>query len=482
MRTRSFAPCIMVLWSTAWVGSALAEDASEAGIQTAPPFSGRVLATGLEWPWEVTWGPDDRLWVTERAGRRVTRIDPQTGAKEVAATIDEVLVGGQHEGLLGMALHPELLQGSGNDFVYVAYIYDADPAPGEAQVERRAKVVRFTYDRDAETLGQPSELIAGIPAGTDHNAGRLKFGPDGMLYYANGDQGGNWLGNYCNPIRAQVLPTADEISDKGWSSYTGKILRLAPDGSIPSDNPTIDGVRSHIFSYGHRNPQGLVFGPDGALYSAEHGEKTDDEINLIEAGMNYGWPHVLGYRDDQAYAFGNWSAAATCPDLTFSPFDFPDAVRQQSESEWSAPNFREPLKALYTVHDGYAFEDPSCGEAAFICYPSIGPSSIDFYPDGGAIPGWGNSLLVTALKNGALYVLKLNGTGPGIRDADQIFDTVNRYRDLALSTDARTIYIATDSGGVARDTSGGATDQLAHPGAILEFTYTGDPTRRAAVQ
>ena len=482
MRKPSFATCTMVLWSTAWVGSASAQDAFEAGIQTAPPFSGRVLATGLEWPWEVTWGPDDRLWVTERAGRRVTRIDPETGAKQVAATMDEVLVGGQHEGLLGMALPPELLQGSGNDFVYVAYTYDADPAPGEDQVERRAKLVRFTYDQEGEILGQPGELIAGIPAGTDHNAGRIKFGPDGMIYYATGDQGGNWLGNYCNPIRAQVLPTAGEIRAQDWSSYTGKILRLAPDGSIPPDNPTIDGVRSHIFSYGHRNPQGLAFGPDGALYSAEHGEKTDDEINLIEAGMNYGWPHVLGFQDDQAYVYGNWSAAANCPDLTFSAFSFPDGVPQQSEVDWSAPNFKEPLKTLFTVHDGYAFDDRSCGEMRFICYPSIGPSSIDFYPDGGAIPGWGNSLLVTALKNGALYILKLNGAGPGIRDADQVFNTVNRYRDLALSPDARTIYIATDSGGVARDTSGGATDQLAHPGAILEFTYTGDPTRRAAVQ
>ena len=89
---------------------------------------------------------------------------------------------------------------------------------------------------------------------------------------------------------------------------------------------------------------------------------------------------------------------------------------------------------------------------------------------------------MTALKNGALYVLKLTGAGPGIRDADQVFDSVNRYRDLALSPDAATVYIVTDSGGIARDTSGGGTDQLAHRGAILEFTYTGDPTTRAAAQ
>src|SRR3954469_18817856 len=76
------------------------------------------------------------------------------------------------------------------------------------------------------------------------------------------------------------------------------------DGSIPSDNPVIAGVRSHVYSYGHRNPQGLVFGPDGKLYESEHGPNTDDEINLIRAGGNYGWPYVAGYRDDQSYAFG----------------------------------------------------------------------------------------------------------------------------------------------------------------------------------
>lgn len=472
----------MVLLSIGWIGPVSAQDASPAGIHTAPPFSGRVVATGLEWPWEVTWGPDDRLWVTERAGKRVTRIDPETGAKKVVLTIDEVLVGGQHEGLLGMALHPDLLQGRGNDFVYVAYTYDVDPAPGEDRVARRAKLVRLTYDRSSETLGQPSELIAGIPAGTDHSAGRIKFGLDGMLYYATGDQGGNWLANYCHPIRAQVLPSAGEISAKDWSSYTGKILRLRPDGGIPADNPAIAGVRSHIFSYGHRNPQGLVFVPEGALYSAEHGEKTDDEINLIEAGMNYGWPHVLGFQDDQAYVYGNWSAARDCANLDFNAFSFPDAVPQQRETDWSAPNFREPLKTLYTVHDGYDFEDPSCGEARFICCPSIGPSSIDFYPEDGAIPGWGNALLVTALKNGAVYVLKLNGASRGIRDADRVLDTVNRYRDLALRPDARAIYVATDSGGIARDAACGGTDQLAHPGAILEFTYTGVPTARAPAQ
>jgi hypothetical protein len=137
------------------------------------------------------------------------------------------------------------------------------------------------------------------------------------------------------------------------------------------------------------------------------------------------------------YVYGNWSAAEDCSDLAFSPFKFPETVPQHQEIDWNVPNFKEPLTTLYTVQNGYDFEDPTCGEMAFICYPSIGPSSIDFYPVDGGIPGWGNSLLVTTLKNGALYRFKLNGGAPGIRDADQVFRTVNRYRDLALSPDAR---------------------------------------------
>src|SRR5262249_994425 len=149
-----------------------------------------------------------------------------------------------------------------------------------------------------ETLGHPTELISGIPAGTDHNGGRFRFGPDGMLYYSTRDQGGKWLAKQCNPSPAEMLPTQTDLKNKKWSSSTGKILRLTPEGGIPADNPVIAGVRSHIFSYGHRNPQGLVFGLNGALYSSEHGEKTDDEINFIEPGMNYGWPYDLGFRDN----------------------------------------------------------------------------------------------------------------------------------------------------------------------------------------
>jgi PQQ-dependent dehydrogenase (s-GDH family) len=174
------------------------------------------------------------------------------------------------------------------------------------------------------------------------------------------------------------------------------MLRLNLDGSIPSDNPVIAGTRSHIYSYGHRNPQGLAFGPDGKLYSAEHGPKTDDEINLIQAGKNYGWPHVAGYKDDQAYVYGNWSASSStpCSSLEYSDYVLPPSVPPQQESAWSYPDFVPPLKSLFVVPTGYNFQDPACEGNEYICWPGVAFSGIDVYAAGSdGIPGWSNSIL-----------------------------------------------------------------------------------------
>ena len=92
--------------------------------------------------------------------------------------------------------------------------------------------------------------------------------------------------------QAQQLPTADQVAAKNWTAYEGKVLRLNPDGSIPEDNPEINGVKSHVYTYGHRNAQGIALGPNGDLYVAEHGDNSDDEINRLQAGGNYGWPYV----------------------------------------------------------------------------------------------------------------------------------------------------------------------------------------------
>lgn len=456
----------------ALAGCSAAPEQSSAAAPPAEPFTFRVLTTGLADPYEITMGPDGFLWVTEKTGKRVTRVNPSDGSKSTVATIAEVYSTESQDGLLGMAFQANFLKGS-ND-VYLAYTYDADPG---GEVDRRTKITRSTYDPVAHTLSQSMDLITGLPASTDHNSGRLLVGPDQKLYYSIGDQGNNQFRRFCNPIRAQDLPTAVGVVGRNWATYAGKTLRLNLDGSIPADNPVIRGLRSHIYSYGHRNPQGMVFGPEGRLLSAEHGPKSDDEINHIKAGRNYGWPYVSGFRDDEAYVYANWSASTdpTCANLRYNNFTIPPSVPQQREMAWNSPDYVEPMKTLYTVPNGHNFQDPACGDQAYICWPSIAPSSMDYVPaNQGTFSGWRNSLLVTSLKKGALYCLRFALDGGSVEgEVTEFFKTTNRYRDLALSPDYRTVYIATDSIGLTGPKFGPPTEQLANPGAILAFTAAG---------
>ncbi len=443
--------------------SPLAWSADKATIATAEPFKGTVLTTNLDEPWEMLWGPDNMLWVTERHGKRITRVNPQTGAKEVAATINEVFVGPQHEGILGMAFSPDMTANKGQ--VYVAYTYKNDKG------DELEKVVRLDWDANKKQLVNPHTIIEGIPAGNDHQGGRLLFGPDGKLYLSKGELGHNQWGNYCKPIAAQNIPTAEEIKNKDYKNYLGKVFRMNPDGSIPDDNPTINGVKSHIFTYGHRNPQGLVF-VDQYLYSSEQGPSSDDEINLLKAGGNYGWPHVAGFQDNNAYVYANWSKAPNCENIKYDPNVIPKGVPTQKESEWHADNFVPPVKTFYTVRDGYNYTDDNCSSTPYLCWPTIAPASITYYPAKGAITSWQNSLLVTSLKNGALYKLPLSQDKAQPQgDIKVYFHTANRYRVARVSPDGKTIYIATDTTGPVLDQNGKPTEKLANPGSILKFEY-----------
>ena len=253
----------LALWCVAApVGAQVAPgpDVNPRTVWSEPPeqFTTRVVASGFEDPFEVAWGPDGWLWITERVGKRVVRVNPADGTRKVAVTIDEVYQKLAQEGLLGLALDPRLLHGS--NYVYVMYTYDADPGPAE---ERRAKIRRYTYDPVTEQLKDPHDVLTNLPHGPDHGASRLVYGPDGKLYASRGDQGANFLAYYCVPNRAQELPTAAEVRAHDWQRYQGKILRINLNGSIPRDNPVLAGVRSHVFAYGNRNPQGMAFGPDG---------------------------------------------------------------------------------------------------------------------------------------------------------------------------------------------------------------------------
>ena len=439
-------------------------------------FSMRVVATGLDAPWEITWGPDGRLWISERAGWRVIRMDPATGSYSTALDVPDVFQESGQDGVLGMALDSRLGRSLGGDYVYLAYTYDADPS-GDA--DRRAKIVRLSYDATSGVLGSASTLIEGLPASSDHNSGRLVYGPDDHLYYTIGDQGHNQFDNKCLPIRAQDMPTQNEVDSQDWSAYQGKILRLSLNGSIPTDNPTIAGVRSHIYSYGHRNAQGLAFGPDGKLYASEQGPKTDDELNLIRPGKNYGWPHVAGYRDDKAYVYGSWaeSTPETCESLGYSDYDVPDSVPKQLESAWNNVDYTPPLRTFYTVDNDYDFINLPCDTNYFICWPTIAPSSLDVYvPGENGLQTWGNALLVPSLKQGSVLRVRLSENGESTQaETKELFKTTNRYRDLAIAPNKRTFYVITDSDGATSGPTAGSTQLLEHRGAVLEFTYVAQP-------
>lgn len=460
----------------------LAQGSPESARPATKRFDMRVVTSGLESPWEVSLGPDGMLWVTERSALRITRVNPQTGEHKVAASLATIARAAGPGGVLGMALHPRLLQDAGPDFVYVAVTYEDLARPADARVTAPdspfrhlyAKVVRLRYERASEALVEPVTILDGLPAGNDHVALRLAFAPDETLHLTTGDQGNGQFGNFCNPILSQRLPTAAEVQARDWSAYEGKTLRMTLDGAIPPDNPVLEGVRSHVYTYGHRNPQGITVGAEGQLYMSDHGPKTDDEVNVLRAGGNYGWPHVAGLRDDMAYRYARWyDASVPCRSLEFSDLAVPASVPTHTESSF-VPPLTAPLATLFTVPTGYDFADPACGGVHSICWPTVGASSIEWY-EGGVIPGWDRVLIVSALKRGSLYVVPVDASGqraagPISREAR----TENRYRDTAVSADGRTIYVITDGGGLVEALGGGVSRKVTHPGSILAFTYAGE--------
>jgi glucose/arabinose dehydrogenase len=237
------------------------------------PAAFEDVATGFDVPWGLVFLPDGSALLSERDTARILSVSADGGVTEVGQ-VEGVQPGGEG-GLLGLAVAPD-----SPETVY-AYFTAAEDN----------RVVRMPYRGGA--LGAAEVVVDGIPKAGNHNGGRLAFGPDGKLYVSTGDAS--------RPERAQDL-----------DSLGGKILRLNPDGSIPADNP-FDG--SPVFSYGHRNVQGLAFDDDGNLWASEFGQNTWDELNLIQAGQNYGWPVVEGVGGDDRFVdpVAQWSTDEASP-------------------------------------------------------------------------------------------------------------------------------------------------------------------------
>jgi glucose/arabinose dehydrogenase len=226
-------------------------------------FEPVTLVEGLEVPWSIGVLEDGSMYVTERPGRLLY---VSRGSKSVIASFTVANVG--EAGLLGLAVHPERS--------YEIYLYSTYDIGGSLA----NRVFRVKVNTSKGYVSDAKVVVDGIPGAPIHDGGRIRFGPDGRLYITTGDA--------ARPELSQDL-----------NSTAGKILRVEDDGSIPHDNPY---PGSPVYSYGHRNPQGIDWHPpSGTLFSTEHGPVGRDELNLIKPGGNYGWPYVAGVGGDSRY-------------------------------------------------------------------------------------------------------------------------------------------------------------------------------------
>ncbi|WP_456820763.1 PQQ-dependent sugar dehydrogenase [Cellulomonas sp. URHB0016] len=215
------------------------------------------VGTDNDIPWGLTTLPDGSILYTRRDAHDIVRLDPTTGVRTTAGTVPGVEGTDGEGGLLGLAIAPTFAT---DHWLYLMLTSATDN-----------RIVRVRYENGALVPSSLQVLLTGILRNKYHNGGRLRFGPDGKLYAATGD--------------AQNGAYAQDID-----GLNGKVLRLDPDGSVPSDNP----FGNYVWSYGHRNPQGLAFDSRGRLWEQEFGNSVMDETNLITKGGNYGWPACEG--------------------------------------------------------------------------------------------------------------------------------------------------------------------------------------------
>ncbi|MEH0418272.1 PQQ-dependent sugar dehydrogenase [Streptomyces sp. B21-083] len=291
--------------------------------EDVPPAKGsvkvvRTVTEGLKSPWGLAPLPDGDLLVSSRDEGTITRVDTETGRKTELGEVPGVSAAGEG-GLLGIALSPSF---ASDHMVYAYFTTESDN-----------RVARMLYEQEkpaGEQLGAPNTIFRGIPKGYIHNGGRIAFGPDKMLYAGTGESGDTGL-----------------AQDK--SSLGGKILRMTPEGEPAPGNPFPD---SPVYSYGHRNVQGLAWDAKQRLFASEFGQDTWDELNQIKPGDNYGWPKAEG--DSRDRAFHNPVAVWHTDDAS------PSGIAYAEGSVWMAGLkgqrlWRVPLKGTEAAADPQAF-------------------------------------------------------------------------------------------------------------------------------
>ena len=402
-------------------------------------FNRSELSTQVNTPWEILCGPDDYLWLTESAGR-VSRVDPVTGSKVVVYTAPDYFNGSPLEqwplcfqpnigvGTLGMALHPDFTNPA-NAYIYYVYSYNQ----GTVQApETRFKVKRLLWDASIQSVVNDVDLILNITTGYDHLGGRLmaiRQNGNDYLFLSVGDHG---ISEANSPTCYNPQSTNPNNFAQDPTAQNGKIHRFNIDGTIPFDNP-IPG--NSFYTRGHRNPQGLMYhtGLD-IIYDVEHGDRTDDEINVLYKGMNYGWKDVRGYHD------GN-------------------VPGESAYLSSYVPNPSISNDSLVSAFYSFCSGSPDTS-SNYLDWCTVAPSDGIYYGSTG-IPQWTNSLLVVTLKDGLstdweVFRFKLLPNGdlvpsmPGQPNPAKYFSgdqALNgRLRDITFSNDGKKLYLINNGG------------------------------------
>nr|WP_317623051.1 PQQ-dependent sugar dehydrogenase [Thiohalomonas denitrificans] len=327
------------------------------------PIQVETLAEGLEHPWGLAFLPDRRMLVTERPGR-LRIVSPEGDISEPVTGVPEVFARGQG-GLLDVALDPEF---TSNRLVYLSF---AEPGQGGASTAVvRGRLEDHTLRRVEVIFRQQPKV-----GGGNHFGSRLAFSADGKLFITTGE-------------RFRFDP-AQELSN-----HLGTVVRIHPDGSVPEDNPFVNqtGAKPEIWSYGHRNIQAAAIHPEtGQLWEIEHGPKGGDELNIAEAGRNYGWPLV------------SWG------------------------SHYDSRNIPDPPTR------------PELAQSLYQWTPVIAPSGMTFYT-GGQFSEWQGNILVGGLV--AQAIVRLSQDGEQITEEERI-ELDARIRDVVQGMDGA-VYALTD--------------------------------------